>query len=111
MGFCRELYISPSRSTLLSSGSPSRKSVVRRPGGLVLLPPSTFNMSSIEDKMGKTEVSERFYVYDRRVSPLTRFSAINLRYWVVDRSNGLMVDQFVLKKTALEVTRDLNKGE
>ena len=50
----------------------------------------------------------RFYVHDRAVGPLDRFSAINPRYWVIDRTTGLAVDEFTSKRAATETARDYN---
>lgn len=50
----------------------------------------------------------RYYVYDRKVSPLTQFSAISLRYWVIDRTTNQAVDEFTSKAAANGTARDLN---
>jgi hypothetical protein len=46
----------------------------------------------------------RFYVCDRRI----RGTAINPRYWVVDRMTNLPVDEFATKRAALDTARELN---
>ena len=51
----------------------------------------------------------RFYVHDRKVGDLTVISAINPRFWVIDRTTGKMVDEFVSKAAATGTARDLNR--
>jgi hypothetical protein len=48
----------------------------------------------------------RYWVYDRKVSDLTKFSAVNPRYWVVDSTTNLDVDAFE-SKVAARGTADL----
>lgn len=43
---------------------------------------------------------KRFYVFDRQVGTLTRWSSINCRYWVVDRTTNLPVDEYTTKRPA-----------
>jgi hypothetical protein len=43
---------------------------------------------------------KRYYVHDRKVSDLSRFSAVNVRYWVIDRTTNLPVDEGSTKRSA-----------
>lgn len=51
----------------------------------------------------------RFYVYDRKVSHLTNFSAVNPRYWIIDRTTGSAVDELTSATAARLTARDMNK--
>jgi hypothetical protein len=53
----------------------------------------------------------RYYVYDRKVSDLTKFSAVNPRYWVMDRTTGKAVDEFSSATAARLTARDMNEEE
>ena len=51
---------------------------------------------------------DRYYVYDRKVSGSTRLSAINPRFWIIDSTTGLPVDEFTTKPPADATARELN---
>lgn len=50
--------------------------------------------------MSATKTEARYYVFDRKVSDLTKFSAVNPRYWVIDRTTNLRIDELSSKKAA-----------
>lgn len=52
----------------------------------------------------------RYWVYDRKVSDLTTFSATNPRYWIVDSTTNLPVDEVSTKSTAVALAKDYNNG-
>lgn len=55
----------------------------------------------------------RFYVFDRgatQTRELHRFSAVNPRYWVLDRTTGLSVDECQTKRGAADSARLFNDG-
>jgi hypothetical protein len=50
----------------------------------------------------------RYYVFDRKRGDLTTFSAVNSRYWVIDRRTGSPVDEYTTKRAAEAAARNLN---
>jgi hypothetical protein len=57
---------------------------------------------------------QRYEAIDRQhgqASSLTRWSAINPRYFIRDTTTGQIVDEFVSVKAARETARDLNNNE
>lgn len=53
---------------------------------------------------------QRYFVFDRKVGPLTTFSAVNLRYWIMDRTTNRVVDETSTKSVAVGLARDWNNG-
>jgi hypothetical protein len=60
---------------------------------------------------GYTMTESRYYVHDRKVSDLQRFSAVNPRYWVMDRDANTYVDEFTTKRQAVLTTHALNQAD
>lgn len=58
-----------------------------------------------------TTNAPRYSVYDRKVSDLTTFSAVNPRYWVIDSQNNLPVDSFSSKRAATDTADWMNVNE
>jgi hypothetical protein len=58
-----------------------------------------------------SDTESRYWVFDRKVGPLSQFSAINPRYWVMDRRTGQIVDEFSTKAPATATARDLNRAQ
>lgn len=57
---------------------------------------------------GMTNTTPRFTVYDRKVSDLTTFSAVNPRYWVIDSTTNRRVDEFSSKTAATMAAKHYN---
>lgn len=55
-------------------------------------------------------MDKRFWVYDRKVSDLSTFSAFDCRYWIIDRTTNLWVDESNSKTVAIKIARDFNKN-
>lgn len=56
----------------------------------------------------------RFYVYDRaerQDSSLSRWSAVNCRYWIIDRTTNLPVDETTTKRGAVLAAKGLLEAE
>jgi hypothetical protein len=53
---------------------------------------------------------EPYWVADRKQGPLTTFSAINPRYWVIERATNSKVDEYTSKKAADLHARELNRA-
>ena len=61
--------------------------------------------------MTTTKTSPRYYVHDTQghiASHMQRNTAINPRYWVIDRTTNLAVDEATTKHFATLLARDLN---
>jgi hypothetical protein len=55
---------------------------------------------------------KRYYVHDTQghiASHMQRNTAINPRYWVIDRTTNLPVDEATTKRVAIMAASDLNK--